>query len=26
VAGPCAGDYLTALACREDSQGIWLIS
>ncbi|MDD2057322.1 Rieske (2Fe-2S) protein [Pseudomonas sp. GD03860] len=26
VAGPCAGDHLTALACREDSQGIWLIS
>ncbi|MCW2269667.1 Rieske [2Fe-2S] domain protein [compost metagenome] len=26
VAGPCAGDYLTALACREDSQGIWLVT
>ncbi|NBA98201.1 Rieske 2Fe-2S domain-containing protein [Pseudomonas sp. R5(2019)] len=24
VAGPCAGDSLIALNCREDSQGIWL--
>lgn len=23
IAGPCAGDALHALACREDSQGIW---
>ncbi|ROL76809.1 Rieske 2Fe-2S domain-containing protein [Pseudomonas vranovensis] len=25
VAGPCEGEQLTALNCREDSQGIWLI-
>lgn len=25
VAGPCAGESLNALACREDSQGIWLL-
>ena len=24
VAGPCAGQFLTALDCREDSQGIWI--
>lgn len=24
VAGPCAGEHLTALPCREDSQGIWV--
>ena len=24
VAGPCAGQSLTALDCREDSQGIWI--
>ena len=24
VAGPCAGQFLTALGCREDSQGIWI--
>ncbi|MGE8101604.1 Rieske (2Fe-2S) protein [Pseudomonas fluorescens] len=24
VAGPCAGQSLSALACREDSQGIWV--
>ncbi|UVJ44760.1 Rieske 2Fe-2S domain-containing protein [Pseudomonas sp. LS1212] len=24
IAGPCAGDALTALDCHEDSQGIWL--
>ena len=26
VAGPCEGEQLTALDCREDAQGIWLIS
>ena len=26
VAGPCAGQSLTALDCREDSQGIWITS
>lgn len=26
VAGPCTGDALQALDCREDSQGIWLIT
>ncbi|CAD5106945.1 Rieske (2Fe-2S) protein [Zestomonas carbonaria] len=25
VAGPCAGESLTALACREDGEGIWLL-
>lgn len=24
VAGPCEGEQLIALGCREDSQGIWL--
>jgi len=24
VAGPCAGEWLEALDCLEDSQGIWL--
>ncbi|WP_263144649.1 Rieske (2Fe-2S) protein [Pseudomonas sp. RIT-PI-AD] len=24
VAGPCAGDALHALACREDDQGLWV--
>lgn len=24
VAGPCAGQSLKALACREDSRGIWV--
>lgn len=24
VAGPCAGQSLQALACREDAQGIWV--
>jgi len=24
VAGPCAGQFLTALGCHEDNQGIWL--
>lgn len=24
VAGPCEGELLEALACHEDSQGIWL--
>ncbi|MES2870907.1 MAG: Rieske (2Fe-2S) protein [Pseudomonadota bacterium] len=24
VAGPCAGQSLTAIGCREDSQGIWI--
>ena len=24
VAGPCAGQSLTAIDCREDSQGIWI--
>ena len=24
VAGPCAGQFLTAIDCREDSQGIWM--
>ena len=24
VAGPCAGQSLQALACREDAEGIWL--
>ncbi|OLF52001.1 Rieske (2Fe-2S) protein [Pseudomonas chlororaphis] len=24
VAGPCAGESLTAIPCREDSQGIWV--
>ena len=26
VAGPCAGQFLTALNCREDHQGIWITS
>nr|WP_298116962.1 Rieske (2Fe-2S) protein [uncultured Pseudomonas sp.] len=26
VAGPCAGQSLEALACMENSEGIWLIS
>ncbi len=26
VAGPCAGQFLRALACREDSMGIWVQS
>ena len=26
VAGPCAGEHLSALDCLEDSQGIWLIT
>lgn len=25
VAGPCEGESLDALACREDAQGIWLL-
>ncbi|MBF7730423.1 Rieske (2Fe-2S) protein [Pseudomonas sp. N040] len=25
VAGPCAGQALRALPCREDAQGIWLL-
>ncbi|WP_017936852.1 Rieske (2Fe-2S) protein [Zestomonas thermotolerans] len=25
VTGPCAGDYLQALPCREDRDGIWLL-
>lgn len=25
VAGPCAGQTLRALPCREDEQGIWLL-
>jgi nitrite reductase/ring-hydroxylating ferredoxin subunit len=25
VAGPCAGQSLRALPCREDAQGIWLL-
>ncbi|KMM82787.1 Ferredoxin subunit of nitrite reductase or a ring-hydroxylating dioxygenase [Pseudomonas taetrolens] len=25
VAGPCAGQSLTALGCREDSQGVWFM-
>lgn len=25
VAGPCAGQSLTALECREDTQDIWVI-
>lgn len=25
VAGPCAGQALQALACREDAEGIWLM-
>ena len=24
IAGPCAGQFLTAIDCREDSQGIWM--
>ncbi|MBS7559010.1 MULTISPECIES: Rieske (2Fe-2S) protein [Pseudomonas] len=24
VAGPCAGQFLRAIDCREDSQGIWV--
>ena len=24
VAGPCAGQSLTALQCREDTRGIWI--
>ncbi|BBN57404.1 hypothetical protein TRE132_55290 [Pseudomonas chlororaphis subsp. aurantiaca] len=24
VAGPCAGQSLTVIPCREDSQGIWV--
>ena len=24
VAGPCAGQFLIALDCHEDSQGIWI--
>ena len=24
VAGPCTGQLLTALDCREDSQGLWI--
>lgn len=24
ITGPCAGDFLQALDCVEDSQGIWL--
>ncbi|UZE28403.1 Rieske (2Fe-2S) protein [Pseudomonas asplenii] len=24
VAGPCAGQSLTALACREDAEGVWV--
>lgn len=24
VAGPCAGQFLSAIDCREDSQGIWI--
>ncbi|SDV05211.1 Rieske (2Fe-2S) protein [Pseudomonas mucidolens] len=24
VAGPCAGQSLTALDCREDEQGVWV--
>ena len=24
VAGPCAGQFLQAIGCREDSQGIWV--
>lgn len=24
VAGPCEGQSLTALACREDAEGIWV--
>ncbi|MGH8350354.1 MAG: Rieske (2Fe-2S) protein [Pseudomonas sp.] len=24
VAGPCAGQALTAVACREDEHGIWI--
>lgn len=24
VAGPCAGQSLTRVACREDAQGIWI--
>lgn len=26
VAGPCAGESLQALPCREDAQGIWLLN
>jgi nitrite reductase/ring-hydroxylating ferredoxin subunit len=26
VAGPCAGQSLEALACMENSEGIWLVS
>jgi len=25
VSGPCAGESLQALPCREDAQGIWLL-
>jgi nitrite reductase/ring-hydroxylating ferredoxin subunit len=24
IAGPCAGQNLTALTCREDAQGLWV--
>jgi nitrite reductase/ring-hydroxylating ferredoxin subunit len=24
VSGPCAGQSLTRVTCREDSQGIWV--
>lgn len=24
VAGPCAGQFLRAIPCREDAQGIWV--
>ena len=24
VAGPCAGQSLTAIPCREDAQGLWI--
>ena len=24
VAGPCAGQSLTAIECREDTQGVWI--
>lgn len=24
VAGPCAGQFLTSVECREDDQGIWI--
>ncbi|BAN50611.1 Rieske (2Fe-2S) protein [Metapseudomonas resinovorans] len=25
VTGPCAGDFLEALECSEDAEGIWLL-